>query len=291
MKTKPLVSVAMPVYNGEKWLKYAIDSILDQTFTDFELVISDNASTDDSERICREYEAKDARVKYFCNTSNIGVSENYNRVFKLSSGKYIKWATSNDYIKPTMLERCIEILEAKDDVVLCYCKTKLFNPDKNYEEEYSDNLELMQDRPSTRFSQFLSNVRLNNIMNGVIRTDALKKTGLFRRYISSDVNLMAQLTCFGKFYEVPESLFYRRMDPDSATKLKTIEEVWRYYDPDEKHRMVLQKWKYHFAPLMPTVFAPIELAEKLNILAYIFKRSYWAKSVLWEDLKMSVFRT
>ena len=290
VKKNPIISVAMPVYNGAKWLPSAIDSILNQTCTDFEIVISDNASTDNSEEICRNYAKKDPRIRYFRNSINLGVSENFNMAFKHSVGKYVKWATTNDYIKPTMLERCVEILEKNSDVVLCYCKTRLFNPSENYEEDYEDNLHLMQESPSVRFSTYFENARLNNIMNGVIRSDSLKKTGLYKRYIAADVNMIAELVFYGKFYEIPEYLFYRRMDPESATKMKSAEEVWRYYDPDNSRKMLFQHWKYYFNLLLPAIAAPVNFNEKINILGYILKRIFWAKSYLFEDIKMSVFQ-
>ncbi len=77
----PAVSIGLPVYNGDNFLAEAIDSILRQTMEDFELIISDNASTDRTEEICREYAAGDSRIRYYRNESNLGAMANYNLVF------------------------------------------------------------------------------------------------------------------------------------------------------------------------------------------------------------------
>ena len=86
----PKLSVGIPVYNGEKYLSYCLDSILNQTFTDFEIIICDNGSTDNTSEICQTYAQSDSRIKFIKNETNIGITGNYNKVFKLSKGQYFK---------------------------------------------------------------------------------------------------------------------------------------------------------------------------------------------------------
>ena len=100
---RPRVSVGMPVYNREKYVGAAIEAHLNQTCTDFELVITDNASTDHSEEICRSFAAKDPRVKYYRNPQNLGASGNYRRCFELSTGEYFRWTPSDDLVSPNLL--------------------------------------------------------------------------------------------------------------------------------------------------------------------------------------------
>ena len=114
----PRVTIGLPVYNGQNYLVETLESLLAQTYTDFELVISDNASTDRTEAICRQYAAGDARIRYYRNDENIGASANYNRAFELGRGEYFKWAAHDDLLAPTYLERCVEVLDANPDVVL-----------------------------------------------------------------------------------------------------------------------------------------------------------------------------
>src|SRR5687768_11755331 len=111
------VSVGMPVFNGERFIEAALDSVLAQNYGDLEVVISDNASTDDTEEICRSYAAKDDRVRYFRNRINYGIAFNFNNVFRLSSGRYFKWAASDDVCAPDFLSRCVEILDRDASIV------------------------------------------------------------------------------------------------------------------------------------------------------------------------------
>src|SRR5438552_4723426 len=106
-KPKPRVSIGLPVYNAENYLVEALDSILAQTFTDFELIISDNASTDRTREICKYYESSDARVHYYCNETNIGGARNANLTFKLARGQYFRWAADDDVCAPTLLEKSV----------------------------------------------------------------------------------------------------------------------------------------------------------------------------------------
>ncbi len=107
----PRVSIGLPVYNGEKYLERALDCLLKQDYADFELIVSDNASTDATESICREYAAKDSRIRYYRNPANIGASPNYNRVFSLARGEFFKWASHDDECDPSLLRRCLEAFD------------------------------------------------------------------------------------------------------------------------------------------------------------------------------------
>src|ERR1700737_2789384 len=92
----PRVSIGLPVYNGERYLRFAIDSLLEQDYINFELIISDNASTDATQAICQEFADKDPRVRYYRNQTNLGASGNYDRVFELARGDLFKWAAHDD---------------------------------------------------------------------------------------------------------------------------------------------------------------------------------------------------
>ena len=120
----------MPVYNGESFLEHSLSRILAQDLGDFELVISDNASTDRTGEICQEFAGKDARIRYSRFERNMGAARNFNQVFKLSSGKYFKWATHDDMIAETYLSRCVEVFEnGPPDLVLVYPRTVLIDED------------------------------------------------------------------------------------------------------------------------------------------------------------------
>ena len=100
----PLVTVGIPVYNGERYLREAVDAILAQTFDDFELILSDNASTDSTAAICKEYAQHDPRVRYLHQPLNIGAPRNYSLLVACARGRYFKWSSASDTCEPAMLE-------------------------------------------------------------------------------------------------------------------------------------------------------------------------------------------
>ncbi len=281
----PTVSVGMPVYNGEEFICEAIESVLAQSFADLELVISDNASTDRSQEICKDYASRDKRIKYIRNSRNIGASDNYNAVYLKSSGKYFKWASCNDLIDPDFLKNCVNILERYPDVVIAFPKTKLFQTSIQDAEIVYDDLHLTDESPCRRYEKFLERVRLNNVMNGVIRREALADTDLIKPYYSSDTVLMAELALRGKFYEVPNSYFYRRMDEKTATHLKSAEEVVKHYDPEMKNLMLFQTFKLQYAYLKGIKRTPLRLREKKCLYRYYFKQLRWSRNKLANDLR------
>ena len=163
----PIVSIGMPVYNGEQWLGDAIESILNQSYDDFEFIISDNASTDNTQDVCERYAAADPRIRYIRNDKNLGANPNFNKVFTESRGTYFKWASCNDFLHPDMLNKCVAALENNSDAVLAFPNTKLFIQADGEYQEYDDIFSLTSDQPEKRFQDLIENLGLNNMMNGL----------------------------------------------------------------------------------------------------------------------------
>lgn len=278
------ISVGMPVYNGARWVRQAIESILAQTYTDFEFIISDNASADDTEAICREYAARDERIQYRRNAENSGACENYNAVVRYASGEYFRWASSNDSCAPAFLATCAEALDSNPDVVLCYPRTLLVNDATGSREPYQDNLNLMEDDPSARVKRLLTSIQLNNAMNGLMRAHVLRQTAPLKAYRASDLNLMVELALHGKFYELPQFLYHRRVDPQTVTSLKTRAEIVEHYHPKRDNRMLFQHWKVNAGYFRAVSRAPVNMSQKLKCYAYLLKQLRWARSDLRNDI-------
>src|ERR1700753_4471781 len=136
MSTTPLLSIGLFLYNGGRFLEAALDSILNQTFTDFELIISDNCSTDRSEEICRKYAAQDDRIRYYRADRNMGAEWNLRNVYFKATGKYFKWAAHDDMIQPDFLRLCIDALEADDSVVVAHTYTRVIDEHGQFVENY-----------------------------------------------------------------------------------------------------------------------------------------------------------
>ena len=168
MNNRPHVSIGLPVYNGEKYLKQALLSILSQSYTDFELIISDNASTDRTQAICQAYAAKDPRIRYYFNEKNLGAAPNHNRVFELASGEYFKWAGYDDIITADFLQRCVEVLDLKPEVVLCMPKTSFIDEHGNYIGDQPIKIDVSLTTPHERFGNLVQKLEVGDFIYGLM---------------------------------------------------------------------------------------------------------------------------
>jgi glycosyltransferase involved in cell wall biosynthesis len=197
----------MPVYNAERFLAKALDSFLNQTFKDFELFISDNASTDRTEEICRKYAARDQRIRYFRNAKNMGAGWNLRRVYSLANGKYYKTAAHDDFIEPHFLAECIAALEADPGLILAHTRTKVISPAGDLVEYYSRPLRSDSPDPLVRWHDLLLNDHMCFQIYGVFRLELLRKCPPQGSYVNSDGVLLAQAGLIGRFWESDEFLF------------------------------------------------------------------------------------
>lgn len=258
------VSIGLPVFNGERFIREAIDSILSQTFGDFELIISDNASTDGTENICKEYCDRNKCVRYYRNSSNYGAAQNYNQLVQLATGKYFKWASHDDVCAPRLIERCVEILDQEPAVVLCYAKTTFIDEKSQTINEYEDKLNLCTPEPHLRFRQFLKKPAGCNPVFGMMRRDVLAATRLIGSFEGSDYNLLAELCLRGRFWEVPERLFYRRNHPQMSRRAsKTSRDFSRWFNAQYRGRNRLPCLKILRELLKSINQAPIDSHQKL----------------------------
>ena len=233
MEKKPRISIGLPVYNAEKYMRHALDAILSQTFEDFELIICDNASTDSTAVICASYALADNRIRFYRNDRNLGAAENFNRVFSFARADYFKWIAYDDICLPEFLEKCVEVLDRDPQVALCYPKTLLIDADGKEIMKYEDRLHMMQGDPHDRLRHFLTKVNLANAVFGVIRTSVLRETGLLGKYFGADYILLMEICLRGKFFEVPEHLFLRR-DHEKNSRRLPKKEIAVWWDTSRK---------------------------------------------------------
>ncbi len=246
----PQLSVGFPVYNAERYLAQALDSILDQTFSDFELILSDNASTDSTGEICRDYAARDRRVRYLRNPENIGGARNQVQVVSLATAPYFKWAHHDDLCAPDMFERCLVPLAEHPEVILAYPLTRVIDAEGQVTMDYRDELHLLPGAPHDRLRAYLDSVFLDSkdlftALHGVFRTEALRRTRLIGSYASSDRVFMAEVVLLGRCYEVPHRLFYKRMHPNSSVGLYPSErQRMAWYNPTGRKDLRSIAWKH-----------------------------------------------
>jgi glycosyltransferase involved in cell wall biosynthesis len=286
----PLVSIGLPVYNGDSYLVQAIESLLGQTFTDFELIISDNASTDDTEQICRRYAARDPRIRYSRNERNIGAGANYNRVFALSTGRYFKWAAHDDLCAPEYLERCVAVLEADPSIVLCYTKAVVIDEHGAPAPDFEDRFHLVSSRASERLrGYFLAGSWVFQPVFGLIRRETLARTPLIANYVGSDLVLLARLALAGRTHEIPEKLFFRREHARRSGKLP-LDKFVKWWNPDNRALLYLPSWRRFVEYLRAVGDAGLSPREACLSYIHVMRWFRWHWPILWRDLAMAAVK-
>jgi glycosyltransferase involved in cell wall biosynthesis len=278
----------MPVFNGEKFLPQALDSLLSQTYTDFELVVSDNASTDRTEEIVREAMLRDARIRYHRNETNLGAALNFNQVFRMSTGEYFKWASADDLCAPRFLSECVAVLDAHADVVLAYPKTVIIDQDDREIGLYEDELDLRAERLSERYARFhrrFKTLKECNAVFGLIRAEPLRKTRLIGSYSSSDIVLLSELALLGKYYEIPIPLFFRRDHPSSSIRANpSLKTRTAWFDPT-RARSAFPRWKLLFEFIRSLRRLDIGALNRLRCYAALGGWLGWNSRRLWKEIQ------
>jgi len=262
------VSIGVPVYNGERYLKAALDAIADQTFTDFEVIISDNASTDNTAKIARLFVERDERFRYVRNPENIGAARNFNRTFELASGEYFKWCAADDLITPDYLEKCVAVLDENPSVALCHTKVKVLDDEgKVVGEHWIELAYTASPSPSRRFGEFIRFSPTCFQVFGLFRTDVLRQTPLITSHIGSDKTLIAEICLRGQIAFIPEYLFFSRQHKGRSVKLER-EKLAAWFDPRMKRSRApsWRKWWENFRVVQRT---PLPLGERLKSYGYV----------------------
>src|SRR5262245_51311431 len=286
----PKVTIGLPVFNGERFLPLSLNSLLAQTYRDFRIIVCDNASTDRTPDLVRDFTARDDRVQYVRNAENIGLPRNFNRVFSLATDSpYFKWATSDDLCAPEFLERAVAVLDANPSVVLCYARTQIIDEQGANLEPYDDGLHLMQDSARERYIALVTGIGLSHQHQGLMRAAALRRTALHRDHFASDMDFLAELSLHGKFYELGERLFFRRMHPEALSWIRgysgeTQRRAQGFYDPSRSHGIVMQRGRRYAARMSSVVHAPIPLAEKVALVARELRAAVSERDVLLREL-------
>jgi glycosyltransferase involved in cell wall biosynthesis len=242
----PRVSIGLPVFNGERFVAEALDSLLAQSFADFEIIISDNASTDATEEICRARAHRDARVHYSRLDANLGAAANFNRVFDAARGQYFKWAAHDDLIAPTWLARSVEVLDEDPSAVLC--RSCVSTIDENGVLVRHDDRGLpnvSDERAPVRFRDLVLIDHMCNDVFGLIRSSALRRTRRLGGYIASDRVLLAELGLLGRFRTIPEPLFFIREHPGRSVNALPFHQRASWYDPAGSRGPVFPHWRFY----------------------------------------------
>jgi glycosyltransferase involved in cell wall biosynthesis len=273
MSTTPRLTVGLPVYNSTAYVAESIEAILGQTFGDFELIISDNASTDDTGDICRSYVKQDSRVSYFRQPVNLGLAPNHNFVVERASGELFKWAAGDDLYARDLLEKCVAALDADPGVVLAHSWTALINGKGEYYQANEYALRTSAARAPERFRSLLNDSGGDDD-GGVMRRAVLQRTAMKESYHHADRTIIAELALHGRFYQVPEWLYFRREHDDRAERAHpTVRGRCANMDPKRGNRWTNPAPRlfaeYIYAYIRMIRRAPLTPAERRECYGYL----------------------
>jgi glycosyltransferase involved in cell wall biosynthesis len=264
MKSATRLSIGLPVYNGDAYLEETLLSLRNQTLQDYSLIISDNASTDRTQEICQTYASMDPRICYYRNEKNIGATQNWYRVFDLSSSEYFASAAHDDLYAPEYMQKCMEILDRDPSVVLCYSKTRAIDEYGNSMGEFTVEVDTTSPAPHDRLYNVLAIDALCIQLYGVMRSDALRRTKVYAGYYGCDRNTLFELSLLGKLQEIPEYLFFHRLYPGALgiamNSGKTVDELL-VLDPgtDWRYRSTFKTiYRNYFASISHLIDSPSE---------------------------------
>ena len=301
MKAPPLVSIGLFVYNGERFLEEALHSILNQTFTDFELIISDNASTDRTGEIAQTYAKRDQRIRYNRCEKNIGAGRNARRVYELATGKYFKWAAVDDLIEPDMLRRCVEILESDPGCVVAHARTRQIDENGIFINDYVTPIRSDYDDPAERFGELMdTGGDMCFQIFGVMRMSALRQLPPQGVYVNGDGVLLARMSLLGRFYEVPEHLFISRRHraQSGATLPARVKQPRRFrltsghgllpcaewWDPTKARSLTFPEFRLFIEYFLSIYRAPLGAGQKIRCFSMLLVWIRWHYRGMLKDL-------
>lgn len=242
----PRISIGLPVFNGENFLADALDSILRQSFGEFELIIADNASTDSTEAICRAYAARDPRIRYLRNGTNIGAAANHRLVLSLARAPFFKWQAHDDLLSPDFLARSLAALEAAPDAVLCITgAVRLDGEGRELLRWLSPLHRTDAPDPARRFGAVVRIFFCHwTELFGLMRRDAALRTQAIRPFRGGDIAFLAELALLGPFVRIDDHLFIHRDHPDRYYRKIDADPraVATWYDPHHIRTRMLHKW-------------------------------------------------
>lgn len=237
-KVVPRVSFAVPVRNGERYIGKLIQSILEQTFYNFEIVVCDNGSSDKTREVVQAFAERDDRIKCHFNETDIGQIENFNRVFHLSRGQYIRWIGADDWLEMTYTEKCVKLLDNEPTLIGVTTYTVLHYDDGREKRFEYEGERLESPDPSVRFTRLMwllsKGLLYYSPLSALFRRDALEQTQLFQVTSDTDFVLVAELSVAGRFGHIPEHLVHRRRPADSPSDR---DEMYKRYYPENSHKV------------------------------------------------------
>ncbi len=284
-RATPRVSVGLPVFNGSSYLSAALDSLLGQTYFEFELIISDNGSTDTTRMICERYAQNDSRIRYYREKRNRGAAWNFNRLVDLARGEFFMWASHDDLWAPHFLEYAVEALDNHPDSILCYSSCEQIDSSGTPIRSIPVHPGLSSPRASTRFATGWR-YQPQNIVFGLIRTSTLRKTRRIGAFSSSDKVLVSELMLLGPAKGLDQNLFFYRKHEKQSTGRYFPDGHRRllWFDPTKTGAKSFPHWRLLKEHMSAVSASEIVISEKIRCYLSVLRKSLRLRRQLMSDL-------
>jgi glycosyltransferase involved in cell wall biosynthesis len=287
MADRPLVSVGVPVYNGEATLRRELDSLLAQDMSDFEVIVCDNASTDTTPEIAAEYAARDDRVHLHRNASNLGLAGNFNRTVELARGPYFAWATHDDWHHPSWLRLTVAAMERHPGAAICATGVSWVDQDEVEFDRWIPSVDLLDVGPAERMRRVVRTMAETHPMYGLLDTELLRRTHRMRSFVGSDRTLIAELALLGPIVQIPDVLHFYTVPTDRVDYRPSLT-----YDPANARRLPLRTWRLNAEHLAIVAHADLGPVDKARVAGTVLRRfavgdarrlaaeAYWSGRIL-----------
>jgi len=287
------VVVGLPVYNGEKYIAAAIESHLSQSFADFDLVISDNASTDRTGDICAAYAARDPRVIYWRAPENRGNRWNHRRVLEAIErpDQYFRWAGADDIMEPGLLERMVAILDARPEVSAVVPDTRNIDDDGNAIGAMPRTLDMQSKDVFERARDILVASYQHVIAYGLLRASILQRMRTGPHYPGWDAVFTWEFALHGQIVQPTGAALLRRFHKGSISRVKTAKEVRRWVEPDSRRGMSLPHWTWAYERVRVLLAAPLSFHDRVRIGTFLARYTLWQRAYLARDVAQAARRT
>jgi glycosyltransferase involved in cell wall biosynthesis len=285
IRRRPTVSIGLPVYNGQRYLAETINAILTQSLSNFELIISDNCSSDATEEICRQFVKHDSRIRYFRQTKNRGAAWNYNHVFELARAPYFKWTAHDDLIEPKYLAVCVRLLEDTPAVVAAFTAVKRIDEDGNVISIKPPAQSTQGATASQRFRSTLVGVPFEAVF-GVIRRDVLCRTALIGSYANSDEVLLRELTLYGSLVQLPDPLFHSRDHAGNSVRSHpSPAQRAAWFNPQSAQHAVFPICRESIEYARSIRRSSLPLFERMACYVHLSRWLRWNAGRIWYDIR------
>lgn len=286
------VIIGLPVFNGQRYLGAAIESHLAQSFGDFELVVSDNGSTDATRQICEDYARKDPRVRYLRSQENRGILWNHRRVLEAirAPEQYFRWAGADDILEPGLLQEMFAVLSTRPEVEGVMPATKNIDEHGQTIGSMPTTLDIPFDDPYLRARHVLLSNFQHVIAYGLLRASTLRRMRTGPNYPGWDPIFLWELALNGQLVQTQDKALLRRFHAGSISRVKTVKEIRKWVEPTAKTGMGFPHWTWAYERARVVMACPLSARDRLRIGMLVARATLWQRGPLARDVTQAARR-